>query len=213
MRRWQSYRRNLSSLWSSMHYILRTARCIHAWRSDTVAAVNKRMVEAHGAELRAKDASRKRLEEEHQQLRRAFHAHEGAPPRSPGNSGDDLAARVVLLQELQKRTETEHANEVASVHHELERTREENNRLRAQDSDIQMNSSMATLAVKCQMLEDELRALRSASSLSGTSHLPEGEVEELRDRLELTQQKLTVAEVVLRKSMFARNRGTIKALR
>ena len=80
---------------------------------------------------------------------------------------------------------------------------------------MQMNSSMATLAEKCQMLEDELRALRSASSLSGTSHVPEGEVEELRARLhvELTQQKLTVAEVVLRKSMFARNRGTIKALR
>jgi hypothetical protein len=192
-----------------MHYILRTARCIHAWRSDTVAAVNKRTAEAHAAELRAKDASKKRLEEEHQQLRRAFHANEGAPPRSPGNSDDDLAARVVLLQELQKRTEIEHANEMAKVLHDLERIREENNRLRSQDPDMQMNDSMTTLAEKCQMLEDELRALRSASSLSGTSRVPEGHVEELRARLELTQQKLTVAEVVLRQKHVLQGIGVL----
>jgi hypothetical protein len=174
-----------------------------------VAAVNKRTAEAHAAELRAKDASKKRLEEEHQQLRRAFHANEGAPPRSPGNSDDDLAARVVLLQELQKRTEIEHANEMAKVLHDLERIREENNRLRSQDPDMQMNDSMTTLAEKCQMLEDELRALRSASSLSGTSRVPEGHVEELRARLELTQQKLTVAEVVLRQKHVLQGIGVL----
>ena len=35
----QVYTRNMSRMWSRMHYILRTARCLHAWRSDTVTKI------------------------------------------------------------------------------------------------------------------------------------------------------------------------------
>jgi chromosome segregation ATPase len=38
-----------------MHYFLRTTRCLHAWRSDTVAAINERREARLAAELKARD--------------------------------------------------------------------------------------------------------------------------------------------------------------
>ena len=42
-----------------MHYVWRTARCLHAWRSDTVAAMNMRREKWHAAELTARDYENK----------------------------------------------------------------------------------------------------------------------------------------------------------
>ncbi len=42
-----------------MHYVWRTARCLHAWRSDTVAAMSTRREAWHAAELTARDYENK----------------------------------------------------------------------------------------------------------------------------------------------------------
>lgn len=167
---------------------------MHAWRSDAVLAINKRRAEEHGDELRAKDASRKHLEEEIGELRRMAEVRDQDYMRITNNSGDELAARVVLLQELQKRTENEHARELASLRLELEQQKTASS-LRT-DTDLEatfpldiqaMSSSMAALQERCSVQEDELKELRSRPP----------EDAELRTRLDMTQQKLSVAEVCI----------------
>ena len=175
-----------------MHYILRTARCMHAWRSDTVAAVNARRAEAHTAELRAKNTSLKRLEEEIGELRSTTHAGDQDHVMKSVSTSDDLAARVVLLQELQRRTEDEHAHDLASLRLQLQQHNAAMNHMSNENyeatfqPDMQaMRISMAALQERCAMQEDDLRALRSGPPQDA----------DLYAKLEMAQQKLSVAEV------------------
>ena len=121
-----------------MHYILRTARCMHAWGSDTEAALRKRVGERHAAELKArgdekqaeidglrealaqesrrKDAEIDRLQQENTALRAA--EQERGTANSSGH--EQLAAQVELLQELQRRTEADHSKEIETYRQQLE---------------------------------------------------------------------------------------------
>ena len=132
-----------------MHYILRTARCMHAWRSDTEAALRKRVGERHAAELKArgdekqaeidglrealaqesrrKDAEIDRLQQENTALRAA--EQERGTANSSGH--EQPAAQVELLQELQRRTEADHSKEIETYRQQLETYRTETDLLRA----------------------------------------------------------------------------------
>lgn len=165
---------------------------MHAWRSDTVAAVNARRAEAHTAELRAKNTSLKRLEEEIGKLRWTTHAGDQDHGMNSVSTSDELAARVVLLQELQKRTEEEHAHDLASLRLELQQHNSAMNHMAHENykatfqPDMQaMHISMAALQERCAMQEDDLSALRSGPPQDADLHA----------KLEMAQQKLSVAEV------------------
>jgi hypothetical protein len=91
-----------------MHYLWRTARCLHAWRSVTVAAMNMRRGEWHAAELKARGYERQaqidrlaiaeidRLHKANEDLLKAQQANDSV--QSSGH--EHLVAQVELLQEL-----------------------------------------------------------------------------------------------------------------
>ena len=162
-----------------MHYILRTARCLHAWRSDTVAALNQRRDEKHAAELKLleefraqdkkllletndlqeqikeKDVSLRdkedqiealvwesrrwnteisRLQKENEDLQLVIQTHDQELQRqaSESDTQEELVAKIVLLQELQKRTEDDNNRDIASHRQQMETYKAEVDLLRAQ---------------------------------------------------------------------------------
>lgn len=242
----QAYRRNLSSLWSSMHYILRTARCLHAWRSDTVAALKQRQAEKHEAELaalrnnrgdddflnetrslkeqvkqksatlrdkedqidaltwegRRKDTDLNRLEKENDELRQTVLKHDYELKRQAiqSDTRDELAAKVLLLQELQKRTEADHNRDIASYREQLETNRAEIQLLNAQIREKEQASQTAhqergavvdAMHTKLeQQLKHEIQFMNdSMAVLEEKYKLQEEELNKLRQYAPLSQQR------------------------
>ena len=134
-----------------MHYVWRTARCLHAWRSDTVAAMSTRREAWHAAELTARDYENKaqidslrealhqesrikdavidRLHKANEELLRAQQAN-GSVNRS---GHEQLVTQIELLQALLRTT----------------------------------NSSLAALEERCKSQEREFETLRQNAAASG----------------------------------------------
>jgi len=160
-----------------MHYLWRTARCLHVWRLYTIAAINTRRQEWLAAELKARDDENKAeidslrevLKQEshrkHAEIDRLHNANEYLRKAQQANSSvqnsghEQLAAQVALLQELLRIT----------------------------------NSSIFALEDKCKVQERELETLRienARKSKSATEH--EAEMYEVRVQLEKQMQELRV---------------------
>jgi hypothetical protein len=156
-----------------MHYLWRTARCLHVWRLYTVAAIITRRQEWLAAELKARDdknaaeidSLREVLAQESAEIDRLNNANENLRKAQQANGSvqssghEQLVAQVTLLQELLRIT----------------------------------NSSIVALEEKCKVQERELETLRienARKSKSATEH--EAEMYELRVQLEKQMRKLRV---------------------
>ena len=156
-----------------MHYLWRTARCLHVWRLYTVAAIITRRQEWLAAELKARDdkntaeidSLREVLAQESAEIDRLNNANENLRKAQQANGSvqssgrEQLAAQVTLLQELLRIT----------------------------------NSSIVALEEKCKVQERELETLRKENarkSKSATEH--EAEMYELRVQLEKQIRELRV---------------------
>ena len=188
-----------------MHYFLRTTRCLHAWRSDTVAAINERREARLAAELKArddekqaetdglrealvresrsKDAEIDRLHKENEYLRKA----EQESGSVHNISNEQLAAQVSLLQELQRRTEADHSRETETHRQQLESYRTENELLRARLREMELgqqdrSSYIDEMHIKLeQQLKHEVHLMNSSmAALEEKCKSQERELEKLR---------------------------------
>ena len=154
-----------------MHYVWRTARCLHAWRSDTVAAMNTRREEWHAAELKARDYENKaqidslrealyqesqikdavidRLHKANEDLLKAQQANGSVHKRGH----EQLVTQIELLQELLRTT----------------------------------NLSLAALEERCKSQERELETLRRNAAANGARDALQ--LQEMQNEAAMTQNQ------------------------
>ena len=90
-------------MWSSMHYILRTARCLHAWRSDTVQKIRQQYEEELAALRKPSEYLQEKLDEMNRALTEKVKAV---------NEGDQaLNAKVKELSAIVENLEKERARQ------------------------------------------------------------------------------------------------------
>jgi len=171
-------------------------------------------IEALTWENRRRDTDVNRLEAENEELRQAAQVLEDdlKVHARRNDAHDELAAKIVVLQGLQKRTETENSRDIAAYRQQIETHRAETELLHAQLRDKEMaqvergslidamhtkleqqlkqeielmNSSMAVLVLQHKAQEDELNALRQNASITATHEVPLAEqIRELKANLE-----------------------------
>jgi len=102
-------------------------------------------IEALTWENRRRDTDVNRLEAENEELRQAAKVHEDdlKVHVRRNDAHDELAAKIVLLQELQKRTKTQNSRDIAAYRQQIETHRAETESLHAQLRDKEMASQMA----------------------------------------------------------------------
>jgi hypothetical protein len=131
-----------------MHYLWRTARCLHAWRSVTVAAVKTRREEWHVAELTARDYENKaQIDSQREALYQEI------------RNKDAVIGRLHKANEDLLKAQQANGSVQSSGHEQLVTQVELLQELRA------TNSSLATLETRCKSQERELETMRQNAAV------------------------------------------------